>query len=1052
MFRSRALLLVTALFGVTGCTQLSTRFPANVSEGFNRGPMREMETRALRIYYPEERRGEVLRMASRLEACVDLLTEQAGVRREKMVIFVTRSNFNNAYVQSLSPGQPQQMVLPEHTTSELFNWFQMGPGEMRNVACHEAVHYVQLQQVDGLFRVLNDLTGGLLQPNIFTESWFLEGLATWYEGNLGEHVGRPNSPIFRGYWEAGVESEGGRMHPGYLHSAHRKTLPFGGAYQTGAYFVDWLVRTHGEEKLWELVQNVGGGVTLFVGVNLRFRHVYGKGIGALWSDFTDELASRPERIRPEGQQTLRRDLGYVARLASAPDGTLALITQHRGEVSTLRVLEADGTERFSRPLRYLLPGRPHIAAAPLSFSGLRFSQDAGALYAVLGDVDVNGNEDSRLVKLSARTGEVEQQWKGLMGMGGDLTPREDGYVHVHVTSDTSQLMHLDLLTGETRLLTAFPPNTSLGPPSVDATGRIAFPRWGPEGFDLWLLEPGAAPRALTEDAAFDYAPRWLVDGRLLFMREHEGRAQAAVMDVETGRWEIVSDAPHLVMDPVPTGDGRIAFLNREAWSFSLDTLGLSDAAPAQPEEALATAVEQENVDADDALAAAPEDAALEPEAEASTPEDDTASELALADEDPDTTPADELPPEVSGPSTTDLDALVEAWSRHRTSGLSLFLTDPRVSDNAGVEVLRDAPYRWWDDLFLPQLRAPTAAFNLTGGSTDVEQLRARLGFGLQGADRLGRHNWVINAYYDTLEKQVGGTVGYVNHQLAPWTVWGTLTRTPLAPRTDWSVRLNASRTFWTTPVSFSMLGFHRTSRSDDGPWTLGLIGPRVAADYFAGDATLDGGTQRGFGLSVATGVYGARQGGIGAPDVSLTITDVRAGVTAYLPFFELGNDSFLLSATGRILADAPRGLLRVGGGAGGYSNLDLGEPGRQYELPYPVIGPLTFWEPVRGYEDVELAATRFAHLHGRYRQTFVIDHGWASFLWIFPSFFVRQVDVDLFGSIFGTDGVTTLHRVAGASTRVHTLFSGYVPVSLGYQFSWRFDDGLPPLHLVTFSL
>ncbi|HLT32047.1 MAG TPA: hypothetical protein VK013_18555, partial [Myxococcaceae bacterium] len=64
----------------------------------------------------------------------------------------------------------------------------------------------------------------------------------------------------------------------------------------------------------------------------------------------------------------------------------------------------------------------------------------------------------------------------------------------------------------------------------------------------------------------------------------------------------------------------------------------------------------------------------------------------------------------------------------------------------------------------------------------------------------------------------------------------------------------------------------------------------------------------------------------------------------------------------------------------------------------------------------------------------------------------RQVDVDLFGSVFGTDGATQLHRVAGASARLHTLFSGYVPVSLGYQFSWRFDDGLPPLHLVTFSL
>ncbi|HLT29442.1 MAG TPA: hypothetical protein VK013_05335, partial [Myxococcaceae bacterium] len=577
MFATRALLLVTTLLGISGCTTLTTRFPANVSEGFNRGPMRQMETRALRIYYPEERRAEVLRMASRLEACVDLLSEKAGVRREKMTIFVTRSNFNNAYVQSLSPGQPQQMVLPEHTTSELFNWFQMGPGEMRNVACHEAVHYVQLQQVDGLFRVLNDITGGLLQPNVFTESWFLEGLATWYEGHLGEQVGRPNSPIFRGFWEAGVAAEGGRLNAGYLQSAHRKTIPFGGAYQTGAAFVDWLVDTHGEEKLWELVQDVGGSVTLFVGVNLRFRKVYGKTIGGLWADFTEDLARAPERLRPEDQQVLRSDLGYVARLSSAPDGTLAILTQHRDEVSTLRVLNPDGTERLAKPLRPLVPRRPHISAAPLSFSGLRFSPDGQSLFAVLGDVDVNGNEDSRLIRFDARTGEVVEQWLGLMGMGGDLTPDADAYVYVHVTADTSQLMRLDLESGERQQLTDFPPNTSLGPPSISDDGRIAFPRWGSRSFDLWLLEPGSTPRALTDDDLFDYAPRWLPNGRLLFTREHDGRAQAAWMDPDTGTVEILSDAPHLVMDPVPLNDGSIAFLNREGWSFSLDTLPLPEA-------------------------------------------------------------------------------------------------------------------------------------------------------------------------------------------------------------------------------------------------------------------------------------------------------------------------------------------------------------------------------------------------------------------------------------------------------------------------------------------
>src|SRR5690606_18251073 len=296
------------------------------------------------------------------------------------------------------------------------------------------------------------------------------------------------------------------------------------------------------------------------------------------------------------------------------------------------------------------------------------------------------------------------------------------------------------------------------------------------------------------------------------------RAQAAWMDPDTGTVEILSDAPHLVMDPVPLNDGSIAFLNREGWSFSLDTLPL-------PEAPVETGPPQSS-DAKGLAEASSSPSEREGDGEASPDEAQGAEEL-----------------------TDAADAPSQTWVRDSVSGVRLL--DSEEATEQPVEVLRDGPYLWWDDRFVPQLRIPLVSFSLPAGETSFENLRARLGIGLQGADRLGRHNWVLDGYYDTLEKQLGGTVGYVNHQLAPWTLWGTLSRLPLAPRTDWTLRLNASRSFWTTPVSFSLLGFHLSSRSDEGPWMLGLIGPRVAVDYFAGDSTLDGGTQRGFGVSVA---------------------------------------------------------------------------------------------------------------------------------------------------------------------------------------------------------
>jgi hypothetical protein len=70
-------------------------------------------------------------------------------------------------------------------------------------------------------------------------------------------------------------------------------------------------------------------------------------------------------------------------------------------------------------------------------------------------------------------------------------------------------------------------------------------------------------------------------------------------------------------------------------------------------------------------------------------------------------------------------------------------------------------------------------------------------------------------------------------------------------------------------------------------------------------------------------------------------------------------------------------------------------------------------------------------------------------LWIFPSFFFRQIDVEGFGSMAVTE--TKIARAAGAALSIRTSFGGILPVSLTYQFAWRFDFGLPPLHIVALS-
>ena len=89
-------------------------------------------------------------------------------------------------------------------------------------------------------------------------------------------------------------------------------------------------------------------------------------------------------------------------------------------------------------------------------------------------------------------------------------------------------------------------------------------------------------------------------------------------------------------------------------------------------------------------------------------------------------------------------------------------------------------------------------------------------------------------------------------------------------------------------------------------------------------------------------------------------------------------------------------------------------------------------------------------LGARYRLPLIIDRGWASTFYLFPSFFLRQVDVEGFW-----DSAITLdrrwHRVAGGAIYLRTAFSSALPVSLVYQFAYRFDDALGPTHQVALA-
>ncbi len=106
---------------------------------------------------------------------------------------------------------------------------------------------------------------------------------------------------------------------------------------------------------------------------------------------------------------------------------------------------------------------------------------------------------------------------------------------------------------------------------------------------------------------------------------------------------------------------------------------------------------------------------------------------------------------------------------------------------------------------------------------------------------------------------------------------------------------------------------------------------------------------------------------------------------------------------------------------------------------------------MRGYEDITLRAKNAMVGTATYRYRMPIDYGWASTLWLFPSLFVSNLQLEVFGTLARTDNRDN-HGAFGTALSLQSTIGQSVPFSIFYQFARRYDDGLGDLHLVGFGL
>lgn len=199
---------------------------------------------------------------------------------------------------------------------------------------HEYVHIMHMELGAGAVKGVRKVLGrnGLLFPHALTPSMLIEGLAVYLETNKKLGYGRLQGSVYD--MQMRMEVASGKLNDLEQVVVASREWPLGSQYLYGAYFIEYLVATYGEEKLAIFLQDYSRKLLPYFLLNGSAETVFGKDFFQLWDDFKQDFETHYDaQIRELAQQAVTgRDIVINPYLqVTAPSNQGLLVTRKNGE-------------------------------------------------------------------------------------------------------------------------------------------------------------------------------------------------------------------------------------------------------------------------------------------------------------------------------------------------------------------------------------------------------------------------------------------------------------------------------------------------------------------------------------------------------------------------------------------------------------------------------------------------------------------------------------------------------------------------------------------------